>query len=370
VDFVMSTFAVHVVRVAIEPHDNADALEIARVGDYRSRSSARVSFRAGTWSRTSRSSRCCRRRCSTSWGCAASWRARTATASRRSSCAGCCRRGWCIRRGRLGRGAGRRGGARGAQVGAAGPAGHMNGVVLRAGPRSLHALRHRELQGVPGGAGPDEAVVFTEKIHGTWCQIGYLPPSMIDEQGHLVVSSKGLAGKGLAFRPDAPENADNLYLRVARGLDSGPQDQRGVRHRAGGRSADLRARGGVRGGGAGPAGTGARTRRGRSGFACSTSTSGARGRGAYLGDEALERACAALGLPRVPVLYRGPFTREVMLTLDRRQGERERQGDAHPRGASWSGPAESSGATQSSGGCSSRACRRSTCCVRTATEYN
>ena len=32
----MSTFAVHVVRVAIEPHDNADALEIARVGDYRS----------------------------------------------------------------------------------------------------------------------------------------------------------------------------------------------------------------------------------------------------------------------------------------------------------------------------------------------
>ena len=34
--FIMSTFAVLVVRVVIEPHDNADALEIARVGDYRS----------------------------------------------------------------------------------------------------------------------------------------------------------------------------------------------------------------------------------------------------------------------------------------------------------------------------------------------
>ena len=32
----MSTFTVPIVSVVIEPHDNADALEIARVGDYRS----------------------------------------------------------------------------------------------------------------------------------------------------------------------------------------------------------------------------------------------------------------------------------------------------------------------------------------------
>ena len=31
----MSTFAVKVVPITIEPHPNADALELARVGDYR-----------------------------------------------------------------------------------------------------------------------------------------------------------------------------------------------------------------------------------------------------------------------------------------------------------------------------------------------
>jgi RNA ligase (TIGR02306 family) len=185
---------------------------------------------------------------------------------------------------------------------------------------------------------PGEAVVFTEKIHGTWCQIGYLPPSMIDEQGHLVVSSKGLAGKGLAFRPDAPENADNLYLRVARGLEV---DRKISEVFVAELAADqpIFVLGEVFGAGVQDLGsTGRRPdAAGTLGFRVFDIHVGRPGQGDYLGDEALERACAALGLPRVPVLYRGPFTREVMLTWTGRQGERERQGDAHPRGAG--GPA-------------------------------
>jgi RNA ligase (TIGR02306 family) len=34
--------------------------------------------------------------------------------------------------------------------------------------------------------------------------------------------------------------------------------------------------------------------------------------GGYLSDAQLEAACRGMGLPRVPVLYRGPFSRKVL----------------------------------------------------------
>ena len=99
------------------------------------------------------------------------------------------------------------------------PPAHMNGVCYAAGLDRCMRYDIENFKAYPEVLVPGEPVVFTEKIHGTWCQVGYLPPAMIDSEGHLVVSSKGLAAKGLAFRPDAPENAGNLYLRVARGLE-------------------------------------------------------------------------------------------------------------------------------------------------------
>lgn len=46
-----------------------------------------------------------------------------------------------------------------------------------------------------------EEVVFTEKLHGTWCMAALMPPLMKDkEQGNFVVSSKGQASKGLAIK--------------------------------------------------------------------------------------------------------------------------------------------------------------------------
>jgi RNA ligase (TIGR02306 family) len=53
---------------------------------------------------------------------------------------------------------------------------------------------------------PDETVVATEKIHGTCCVFHYDA-----EQDRLHVSSKGLASKGLALEPDQ----NNLYWRIA-----------------------------------------------------------------------------------------------------------------------------------------------------------
>lgn len=52
-----------------------------------------------------------------------------------------------------------------------------------------------------------EQVVFTEKLHGTWACFGYHP------RCGNVVTSKGLSGKGLAFKFNEM-NANNLYVRT------------------------------------------------------------------------------------------------------------------------------------------------------------
>lgn len=196
-------------------------------------------------------------------------------------------------------------------------------------------------------------------------QIGYLPPAMIDDQGHLVVSSKGLASKGLAFRPDAAENVDDLLLRVARGLQVdrkisevfvaelaaeqpifvlGEVFGAGVQDLAYGAKPDANGTPGfrvfnihVR-----PAGPGELPRRRGAG-------AGLRGAGAAAGAGAVPRALLARGDAGV----------------HGRQGSGSRARAFTSARASWCGPA-SSGATRSSGGCSSRACRRSTCCARAA----
>ncbi len=53
-----------------------------------------------------------------------------------------------------------------------------------------------------------EHISITEKIHGTWCCMGYHPA--IDGP---VVTSKGLSGKGLAFKFNEA-NVNNLYVRA------------------------------------------------------------------------------------------------------------------------------------------------------------
>ena len=52
-----------------------------------------------------------------------------------------------------------------------------------------------------------EHIIITEKIHGTWCCLGYDPIK------GPIVSSKGMSAKGLAFKL-IPENETNLYVRA------------------------------------------------------------------------------------------------------------------------------------------------------------
>ena len=75
------------------------------------------------------------------------------------------------------------------------------------------------IQKYPDALTPGETVVVTEKLHGTYACFSYIPPPSsvaLPEglpNGNVLVASKGLGGKGLAFT-DAEENVNNLYLRT------------------------------------------------------------------------------------------------------------------------------------------------------------
>lgn len=68
---------------------------------------------------------------------------------------------------------------------------------------------------------PGEEVIATEKLHGTNCQIGYVPglehPELFGEVGDIYVGSKGLSAKGLVMKNNTA-NDGNLYVKVLRAL--------------------------------------------------------------------------------------------------------------------------------------------------------
>ncbi len=62
-----------------------------------------------------------------------------------------------------------------------------------------------------------EDVTMEEKIHGTFCGVGVIPGKSFKDgfNGDGIVYSKGLGEKGLGFK-DVPENDSNVYVRTAR----------------------------------------------------------------------------------------------------------------------------------------------------------
>lgn len=309
----MSTFAVHVVRVAIEPHDNADALEIARVGDYRS-VVRKGQFQSGELVAYIPEQSVLPGEILDELGLRGKLAGKDGDRVKAIKLRGVLSQGLVY----PARPNWREGQDVAAELGVRkweppAPPAAMNGLCYGAGLDRCIRYDVENFKAFPEVLQDGEAVVFTEKVHGTWCQIGYLPPAMIDAHGHLVVSSKGLAGKGLAFIPDAPENATNLYLRVARGLEVDRRiSEVFVAELAAGRP--IFVLGEVFGAGVQDLSYGAKAdANGTLGFRVFDIHVGLPGQGAYLSDEPLSQACERMGLPRVPVLYRGPFSRAVML---------------------------------------------------------
>ncbi len=307
----MSTFTIRVVRVAIENHENADALEIARVGDYRSivrKGQLHTGDLVAYIPEQAIVPEPVLEELGLTGKLAGSGRNRVKAMRLR----GVLSQGLVL--------PARPGWSEGDDVGEElgitkwqpPIPSCMNGQVYPAGTDRCVRYDVENFKAFPEVLEEGEPVVFTEKIHGTWCQLGVLPESAENDHGRLVVSSKGLAGKGLAFVPDAEENQTNLYLRVARHLE--------IERRLSETFADAFAAGEpifvlgeVFGKGVQDLAYGAKTEQDRSlGFRVFDIYRGWSGQGSYLSDQALDEACAALELERVPVLYRGAFSREMM----------------------------------------------------------
>ena len=140
-----------------------------------------------------------------------------------------------------------------------------------------------------------EPVRVTEKIHGTFCCIGVLAaPDPV--HGRLAVSSKGLGNKGLVFAPDADANTYNLYLQVARALDAVA--------RFGREQEDVFVVGEVYGPGVQDMHYG----RDEAGFRVFDVRIGER----WLDHEEIMAFCEDHDVEHVPVLYTGPYDRQII----------------------------------------------------------
>lgn len=87
---------------------------------------------------------------------------------------------------------------------------HMSGEVRQAHGKTLK-YDIENIKKYPNVLKIDEPIVITEKIHGTWCCFGYHP-----DVEHPIVSSKGLSAQGLIFKFNEA-NKNNLYLRALEG---------------------------------------------------------------------------------------------------------------------------------------------------------
>lgn len=149
-----------------------------------------------------------------------------------------------------------------------------------------------------------EEVVMTEKLHGTFAVFG----QVIDHESRQVVdrlvSSKGLFGKGLAFK-DNEANVNNLYMRVAKDLNIfdkmsevgegttmfilGEIYGKGVQDLTYGTSKPTFAV-----------------------FDIMVSSHGAVNQGLFLGYDAMVDIAKTMGLDVVPTLYRGAYSQAVV----------------------------------------------------------
>lgn len=152
-----------------------------------------------------------------------------------------------------------------------------------------------------------ELVVATEKLHGTNCQIGYVPDLNHEDLffgGAVYVGSKGLSAKGLVMK-NAKSNDGNLYVRTLNALLA---DGFGERLKA---ASDAR-------GGAAIRVFGEVYGKGVQDLAYGLSTTTFAAFDIKVGDHFLpydERLSLAeeLGLPVVPTLYEGPYDLDALI---------------------------------------------------------
>lgn len=161
-----------------------------------------------------------------------------------------------------------------------------------------------------------EEVMFTEKVHGTWCCLGYHP-----EIDHPIITSKGLSSQGLAFKLNE-QNENNVYVRTfqrltLRDVNNNPLFKSGILGTTlldkladlYGRSIPLYILGEVYGPGVQDL---AYSETPNPQFRLFDIYIGPPGQGRYVDAESLPSICESLRVDYVPALYRGPFSKQVV----------------------------------------------------------
>lgn len=153
-----------------------------------------------------------------------------------------------------------------------------------------------------------EEVVFTEKIHGTFCIMGHSPslnhPDTLN--GSVVVSSKGMSAQGLALKFNEA-NKNNTYIKAFHGVVSKTASfYNNVMECTNGPIFFL---GEVFGKGIQDLGYGTNTPE----FRLFDIYIGRPNQGRYLDFDEKVAFANTFGITMVPVIYRGPFSKEIMI---------------------------------------------------------
>jgi RNA ligase (TIGR02306 family) len=191
---------------------------------------------------------------------------------------------------------------------------HMQARVVGVDYGATHNYDFDNLKKKPSLFDDGEPVVITEKIHGTFMQIGVVPSSQVNEKyfaGRVIVSSKGMGAKGYVLDHN---DETNLYAQAAKraGLFEAALRVLGPLADECGRPVFVM--GEVFGKTLSGAGVQDLTYNGEElAFRAFDICVGNRGAEQYLTWEKFKGYCQSLGVRHVPVLYEGPYSKDVVL---------------------------------------------------------
>lgn len=144
-----------------------------------------------------------------------------------------------------------------------------------------------------------EMVCMTEKLHGTWCGMGYHPNAP-----HQIITSKGLSGRGVAFKLN-DANEFNIYVRQWKKTIDDNGDDITTRFKAINKTQlPFYILGELYGKGIQDLSYG----NVEHSFRVFDIYIGEPGSGRYMDHDELVSTCKDLDLAMVPVLYKGPFS--------------------------------------------------------------
>lgn len=152
----------------------------------------------------------------------------------------------------------------------------------------------------------DDIVTVTEKLHGSFCRLTYLPDIEPNEDlfgdGRVVITTKGLGAKGVAFKNNPFNAQKNVYVRnmlplVDRFVSACQQDASGLK---------VHLMGEVYGAGVQDLKYGRTQDQGFAAFDVWIEGSG------FLGENEKDIAFTAFGVDRVPVLFEGYYDKALI----------------------------------------------------------